>query len=170
MLVLASGSATSIIGIMLCASIFLLHYLRIKETFIYLIFIFLLVLGGYSLVLILSSDALFSVIGRDSSFTGRDIAWAYAIEYMSSFNMFGYGLSDTRYVFYNAYVSSTNMHNNFLEFYFRTGAFGLFTHLVFVLMAFFKLFSPQKNIILSYLFIFFSWLEYLIVWPFNKRY
>lgn len=152
-LIIGSGSATTIVATAIISFIFFLQYLRIKETSLYFVFIILLALGIYSLALILSSDTLFSAIGRNSSFTGRDIAWAYAIEYISSFNMFGYGLADTRYVFYNAYISSTNMHSNFLEFYFRTGAFGLVVHIFFILMAGFRLFSPRKNIVMTYIFI-----------------
>ena len=51
----------------------------------------------------------------------------------------------TQDIFFTMHMFHQRMHNNFLEFYFRTGAFGLFTHLVFVLMAFFKLFSPQRT-------------------------
>lgn len=153
MLIIGSGSATTIVATAIISFIFFLQYLRIKGTSLYFAFFILLTLGIYSLALILSSDSIFSVLGRDASFTGRDIAWGYAIEYISSFNMFGYGLSDTRYVFYNAYISSTNMHSNFLEFYFRTGALGLVVHIVFILMAGFKLFSPRKNVVMSYIFI-----------------
>ena len=152
--VLSTGSATAIFGLMLIISLAALQYLNIKSAPVIFSFIFIVGLAVYSFILVTSPDFLFSLVGRDSSLSGRDLAWSYAVEYISSINIFGYGLSDTRYIFEDAYISSTNMHNNFLEFYFRTGSFGLSIHIIFIIMAALNLFSSNKIIVLSYILIF----------------
>ncbi len=152
--VFLTGSATSIVGIIFLSIIIGLQYIKVYTATAIISFLFLAILLIYSFILLTSAEIFFSFFGRDTSLSGRDIAWAYALEYIGTINFFGYGLSDTRHIFEDAYISSTNMHNNFLEFYFRTGAFGLIIHIAILVMTTINFFSPKKEIVLSYFFLF----------------
>ncbi|MGV8934674.1 MAG: O-antigen ligase family protein [Gallionellaceae bacterium] len=135
-IVIGSQSSTSLATIVLLIFLFTLLSFKFTEKIIYkfryAIILLLIVLSLFMIYVALRFQE-FSILEKDSSFTGRNMIWIYILKKMASSPWVGYGLDQLSVLtnnnsgeFFNnvGFVVAT-AHNGFLETVFALGYIGL---------------------------------------------
>lgn len=93
------------------------------------------------IITIVGSDIAYKIagyFGKDGSFTGRDVIWSRAKEYISLSPIFGYGMEDT--LFKTMKLVFPHCHNILLEILYDGGIIGFVLYAVFIIN-----FTPRNN-------------------------
>ncbi|MEW6182311.1 MAG: O-antigen ligase family protein [Bacillota bacterium] len=106
----------------------------------------LLICAGTAFICIFNFNTLMSLLGRDSTFTGRTGIWTEAIKLTVDHSWIGYGFKgfwpyyddSSKWLFPSSQINATNGHNGFLDLWVDLGMLGLILFLIIIISSFYR--------------------------------
>ena len=142
---IGSNSITSLFSSLIVLALFIYMYWlspskwRLAKTIAF----YLIVISGVLTVAFTGVDYWLSLLGRDSSVTGRNIIWLGAIHLIQAKPLLGYGFSSNTETL-GVLHWATTFHNGFLEVGVKLGLIGLFLF-VYTIFQFFRTLSVGQH-------------------------
>jgi len=138
------GSATSMISIVLFATIIIISLLWKKNIQNEKVWFFASIVVSYGIIKFFIqhyfSYLIVTLLGKDMSLSFRDIVWENALQYIPQKLIFGYGVENSAYTI--SKITGMHMHNMYLDILYKCGIIGA---LVFYLMLKKSAFINKKN-------------------------
>ncbi len=144
-LLVLANSTTALLIVAVMFAVYLMIEVKAKIPFRYFAMLLAFVVSAAlfsSMLLIANIEEVFSLLGRDTTLTGRNEVWNYALDMISQRRWWGYGYSAfwesepiLSYVTQTLNWHITHAHNGYLEVWLELGLIGLGLMIVFLLIS-----------------------------------